>query len=89
MLLQIATYILIGLAGIANLWVGHERQLFYTNYVFPTAKWPGFKRINEALANPQHGQWHPRLRRLKKLLLVSYILPVCIAILIIWQIVIA
>jgi hypothetical protein len=87
--LQIITYILIGLAGLANLWVGYERQFLFVNYVFPDAKWPGFKRINTALASTEHSQWHPRLCRLKKLLLAAYILPVCIAVLIVLQIVMA
>jgi hypothetical protein len=87
MFLQITTYIFIGLAGITNLWVGYERQVLYMNYVFPTAKWPGFKTINRALANPEYAQWHPRLRRLKNILLAAYILPGCIAILIILQLI--
>ncbi|KOS08103.1 hypothetical protein AM493_20160 [Flavobacterium akiainvivens] len=89
MLLQIITYILIGLAAITNLWVGYERQFLYVSYVFPDAKWPGFTRINKALANAEHSQWHPRLKRLKKLLLAAYILPVGIVALIVWQIVAA
>ncbi len=87
MILQIITYIFIGLAGITNLWVGYERQFLYMNYVFPTAKWPGFGIINKALANAEHAQWHPRLQRLKKILLTSYILPGCIVVLIIWQVI--
>jgi hypothetical protein len=87
--LQITTYILIGLAAITNLWVGYERQFFYINYVFPSAKWPRFSGINNAVANPQYAKWHTRLRRFKKLLLAAYILPVCIAILIILQVITA
>lgn len=89
MFLQIITYIFISLAGITNLWVGYERQVLYMNYVFPTAKWPSFKGINKALSSPEHAQWHPRLRRLKNILLASYILPVCIAIFIILQVITA
>jgi hypothetical protein len=86
MIFQITTYIFIGLAGITNLWVGYERQVLYMNNVLPTAKWPGFKTINTALANPVLTQWHPRLRRLKKILLASYIFPICIVVLIVWQV---
>jgi len=89
MLFQILTYILIGAAAITNLYVGYERHVFYMNHVFATAKWPKFSTINAALANLSLQAWHPRLRRFKNIYIVSLVLPVCILLLIGWQIYIA
>lgn len=89
MLFQIITYILIGAAAITNLYVGYQRQVFYMNHVFATAKWPKFSTINAALANKEFEAWHPRLRRFKTILVISWILPACILVLIGWQLYIA